>query len=177
MGYITVALGVTLSVPQKGQKNYAQDFLDNFAKPISQHDHTGSGKGLTLPANAMNFAWSSSWTPNPVAITGSFGSVVIDYAKFIQLGKLVVFSMMAHGTQSSAATTGLRFTLPVNAAAGAVGFSPFHAEYSIGGALQDGLGLIYSATQGEISGADRGASTFTVGSNRYIAASGLYEAA
>lgn len=48
----TISNGLTLTVPSPGQRNYATMFKEQFATPISGHDHTGSGKGLQLTADS-----------------------------------------------------------------------------------------------------------------------------
>jgi hypothetical protein len=49
----TISLGLTLKIPSQGQTNWGALFRDNFAEPISSHDHTGGGKGLQLSTNAL----------------------------------------------------------------------------------------------------------------------------
>lgn len=53
MPYQTVSGGLTLSVPTRGTVDFDQDFLNNFATPISTHDHTGGGKGAQLTTDAF----------------------------------------------------------------------------------------------------------------------------
>lgn len=49
----TISSGLTLSVPSQGSKNWGTSFKNNFATPISAHDHTGGGKGLQISTNAL----------------------------------------------------------------------------------------------------------------------------
>lgn len=55
MPTITLSGGLTLLVPTVGTdgSEWVSTFLDDFATPISEHDHTGSGKGLQLGTNAI----------------------------------------------------------------------------------------------------------------------------
>lgn len=53
MAYETISNGLTLIIPQKGQKTWTDTFKSSFAVPISSHDHTGGGKGTVLGANSI----------------------------------------------------------------------------------------------------------------------------
>lgn len=44
---------LTLQVPTRGITDWATEFLQNFAQPISEHDHTGGGRGAQLGAGAF----------------------------------------------------------------------------------------------------------------------------
>lgn len=44
---------LTLQVPTRGTTDWATEFLQNFATPISTHDHTGGGRGAQLGAGAF----------------------------------------------------------------------------------------------------------------------------
>jgi len=48
----SINLGINVKIPDINARNWGATFRDNFAKPISQHDHTGGGKGLTLSTGA-----------------------------------------------------------------------------------------------------------------------------
>ncbi len=55
----TISNGLTLKIPSAGAVNWSTAFKNDFATPISGHDHTGGGKGLqlgssSLSANALN---------------------------------------------------------------------------------------------------------------------------
>jgi hypothetical protein len=43
-----ISEGLTLTVPSAGSTNWFESFTDDFATPISAHDHTGSGNGAVL---------------------------------------------------------------------------------------------------------------------------------
>lgn len=45
--------GLTLTIPDLNATNWGALFRDDFATPISEHDHTGSGKGLQLGASSL----------------------------------------------------------------------------------------------------------------------------
>ncbi len=53
MPFITLTGGLTLKVPTRGTEDWDTEFLNNFAQKISEHDHTGSGKGLQLGSGAI----------------------------------------------------------------------------------------------------------------------------
>lgn len=49
----TLTSGLTLTIPSQGATNWGTSFKNNFAQKISEHDHTGSGKGLQITTNAI----------------------------------------------------------------------------------------------------------------------------
>lgn len=53
MPFIIISGGLTLKVPTRGTTDWDQEFLDNFATPISEHAHTGSGDGAQLGAGSI----------------------------------------------------------------------------------------------------------------------------
>jgi len=50
----TISSGLTLTIPSAGQLNWSTSFKNNFATPISGHDHTGGGKGVNIGTNAIS---------------------------------------------------------------------------------------------------------------------------
>lgn len=54
MSYVTLSSGLTLQIPTKGTRNWADTILDQTFKKISSHDHTGSGKGLQIGSSALS---------------------------------------------------------------------------------------------------------------------------
>jgi hypothetical protein len=50
---VTINQGLLLKIPDHRSINWYQAFVDDFAKKISSHDHTGSGKGLQLGAGSL----------------------------------------------------------------------------------------------------------------------------
>ena len=53
MPFITISNGLTLKVPTRGTTDWDQEFLDNFATPISGHQHTGAGDGAQLGGGSI----------------------------------------------------------------------------------------------------------------------------
>lgn len=53
MGYQTLALGLTLTIPTAGTRNWAQTLYSTTWTKISNHDHTGSGNGAQLGTNSL----------------------------------------------------------------------------------------------------------------------------
>lgn len=45
--------GLTLTIPTLGEQNWSDSIRNNCFIKISEHDHTGSGKGLQLSTNAI----------------------------------------------------------------------------------------------------------------------------
>lgn len=54
MPYITLSSGLTIKVPTRGTRNWADEMLAQTFTKISSHDHTGSGKGLPIGTNALS---------------------------------------------------------------------------------------------------------------------------
>lgn len=79
MGYQTITLGLTLTVPTAGTKNWSQSALVGAWEKISAHDHTGSGNGekLTGASIAPNFALVQA---SLQTITGASPSLTVDFA-------------------------------------------------------------------------------------------------
>ncbi|TXH58372.1 MAG: hypothetical protein E6Q97_02290 [Desulfurellales bacterium] len=49
----TISSGVTLVIPSQGSRNWGTTFKNSFAQKLSEHDHTGSPKGLQISTNAI----------------------------------------------------------------------------------------------------------------------------
>jgi len=74
MPYDTVSLGLTLKWPRKGTVSWSSTMLDDFAKAISAHDHTGSGKGLQIGTNAIS---NAAVTPAKISIPRITSSITV----------------------------------------------------------------------------------------------------
>lgn len=48
MAFETISLGITLSIPTSGTVNWGPGIKEGAWRKISEHDHTGSGKGVKL---------------------------------------------------------------------------------------------------------------------------------
>lgn len=53
MGYQTISLGLTLTVPTAGTRNWSQNLLTGTWNKISQHDHSGGGDGNQIPTAGL----------------------------------------------------------------------------------------------------------------------------
>lgn len=53
MPFITITGGLTLKVPTRSTTDWDTEFLNNFATPISTHQHTGSGDGQQLGGGSI----------------------------------------------------------------------------------------------------------------------------
>lgn len=51
---VTISDGLTLIAPTAGDENYSTSFVNDFATPISGHDHTGSPNGSVLGTSALS---------------------------------------------------------------------------------------------------------------------------
>jgi len=54
MPYTTLSSGLTLQIPTRGTRTWADTILAQCFSKISSHDHTGSGKGLPIGASALS---------------------------------------------------------------------------------------------------------------------------
>lgn len=50
---ITLSSGLTLIIPSKGETNWENSIRTSCFQKISEHDHTGGGKGLQIGSNAF----------------------------------------------------------------------------------------------------------------------------
>lgn len=107
--------GISVRIPSVGQRNWGTLFKDEFAKPISGHDHTGSGKGAQLPAGAFQ---SNSVTGDKIRLQNnqalrarnSINTADIDLLK-LNTGNVLEFS------------PAVSFQVPVPVASGGTGAS------------------------------------------------------
>lgn len=53
MPFTTLSLGLTLSIPTSGTRNYAATLLANTWTKISAHDHSGGGNGKPITTTAL----------------------------------------------------------------------------------------------------------------------------
>lgn len=53
MAYVTLNLGLTLTIPTSGTRNWSTVLYNTTWTNISDHDHTGSGKGKKIGATAL----------------------------------------------------------------------------------------------------------------------------
>lgn len=53
MGYKTITKGLTLTIPTAGTVNWANQIETGCFDKISEHDHTGGGKGLAIDTAAL----------------------------------------------------------------------------------------------------------------------------
>lgn len=88
MGYQTLALGLTLTIPTAGTRNWSQTLYSTTWTKISAHDHTGSGNGAQLGSNALL---------NLAVTTGKINDLAVTTAKIadqnVTTGKLADLSV------------------------------------------------------------------------------------
>lgn len=53
MPYTTLALGLTLTIPTNGTRNWGTTMKNTTWTKVSEHDHTGSGNGTQIGTNAL----------------------------------------------------------------------------------------------------------------------------
>ena len=53
MPFLTLSSGLTIKVPTRGTVNWDEVMKDDTFQKISEHDHTGSGKGLQIASGAI----------------------------------------------------------------------------------------------------------------------------
>lgn len=97
MPYSTLNLGIALTLPTNGTRNWGTQMRSTTWTKISQHDHTGSGNGAQIPSGgladravtsaklALNHGDVQASTVTPVGITAT-----LDFAngrvQFLDLG-------------------------------------------------------------------------------------------
>ena len=128
-----------------------------------------------IGSSSHPLAWTT-WSPTYSA-SGSmtFTSVTTNYAKYLRIGKLIIFAIKATGTTGGTPDTTLQFTLPVTASSDAVtGNSPFSA-FTNDSSTVGGFGFVSSSTVGGVRKYD--ATNYASGASRQIFCAGAYEAA
>ena len=69
MAFTTLTLGLTLTIPTPGTRNWASTLRSTTWTKISSHDHTGSGNGAQISAGALAAgAVTSSKLANNIAL-------------------------------------------------------------------------------------------------------------
>jgi len=132
-----------------------------------------------LDANVLNAKCNftfSNWVPTLTA-SGSMtvASEAIDHARYVQLGKLIIFTIEANFTLGGTPSTDVNFTLPVTAASRQMNMSAsvIDGGISIGGFAFTGSGLGFTAAV--VRRYDT--ANWSTGTLRYIRVAGTYEAA
>lgn len=115
MAFQTIALGLTIKVPTRGTRAWAQTLLDECFKKLSEHDHTGSPKGLTIGAAALGTASvttakiaSSAVTDAKLASTFCKSSLLFHCSTGSRSSGAGTSNCTAHG-----AAGGTKFEMPV----------------------------------------------------------------
>lgn len=72
MGYTTINLGLSLTIPTSGTRNWGQQVLNGTWNKISEHDHTGGGKGIQLSTAAI-----SNGSITTAKLADNIGSTVV----------------------------------------------------------------------------------------------------
>lgn len=88
MGYNTLALGLTLTIPTSGTRNWGSQLYNTTWTKISSHDHTGGGNGNQIGTTALanNSVTSAKLAPNiafkrsTLAPTGSSPTASVDWS-------------------------------------------------------------------------------------------------
>jgi len=88
MAFETLNLGLTITIPTSGTRNWAQTLKQTTWTKISQHAHTGGGDGNQLGASSFaDFALGRDKLnkalgiyPQPSALVPSGGTQTIDFA-------------------------------------------------------------------------------------------------
>ena len=128
-------------------------------------------EGIGVAGYPLTFStWSPTYTGSG---TLAYGTVTTTYAKYIQIGKLVMMWLRASGTVSGSGVE-IRFTLPVTAAAANEIFPAGTLE--AGSYLIPGMGYLQPTTVGAIYQTSVG--NWTAAAGKIILAPGwMYQAA
>ena len=117
MAYITLSSGLTLQIPTKGTVDWYDTFQSEFAQPISEHDHTGGGAGLTLGVGSLTngeLAFSADYKGVRVGVEATksaAGTVQADASNVLK--RIVICTTVAAGS-------GIKLPTNSNLGAGAV---------------------------------------------------------
>jgi len=116
-------------------------------------------------------AWAA-WVPS-FSCTGSmtFGTVTVNCARYLQIGKIVFFNLYCYGTTGGSAHTTIKVSMPVEV--GAWGNECFARIDSAG----QTAGFGYVTTDDVLCVCKMDSSNWTLGASRYVIANGFYEAA
>jgi len=126
---------------------------------------------LSTTAGELGGEWQS-WTPTFGGHSGmAISSVVINMARYKQVGKVVTFQLSANFTLGSPAAPGINFSIPVPANT-SNGTQVLGAYASDGGAV---FAFAYITSSG--NGSVQKPSNFALGADKGIRAFGTYEAA
>jgi microcystin-dependent protein len=101
----TLSSGLTLIIPSEGDSNWASSIKANCFQKISEHDHTGSGKGVQISTNAIaNGAITEGKLGAGSVTTAKIADLNITEAKLIAAlaEKLIPTGMIAPCALSSA---------------------------------------------------------------------------
>lgn len=124
-------------------------------------------------AGILGADWQD-WTPSYSGEGSLSWAGVTAVARYIQIGKLVIFQVDATGTTTGSDDNGLEFTLPVTASS-ATGNPAIGAGYVTSTTTVQGFALLSSTTLGVARRYDSG--NFGIGSGRQLSIIGAYEAA
>lgn len=104
MAFETISLGITLSIPTSGTVNWGPGIKEGAWRKISEHDHTGSGKGLKLD--------KASLTKNltDYQVTKTVGAGESAYTVNFNDGKICKIDLSSVGVNSNLALTLLNGT-------------------------------------------------------------------
>lgn len=88
MGYTNLTLGLTLTIPTNGTRNWGQQLLSTTWTKISSHDHSGGGNGAQIDTAALasDSVTSDKLAPNialtqatTLTVTGLDQTVAVDF--------------------------------------------------------------------------------------------------
>jgi hypothetical protein len=118
----------------------------------------------------------STWAPTLGANNSmTFTSTTVDAARYVQIGKIVFFFVVFHGTVGGTPSTALTFTLPVTAVSTYTNLPLTASTVQSGGQNLVGCSYLSSTTVANVTRSD--VSNWTAGSGTYARVQGFYEAA
>lgn len=99
MGYNTLALGLTLTIPTSGTRNWGSQLYNTTWTKISSHDHTGGGNGNQIGTTAIanGSVTSAKLAPNQAltqysyTLIGSSPSLTVDFSN----GNIIIIDASA----------------------------------------------------------------------------------
>lgn len=159
MPYITYSSGLTIKSPTRGSRNYEQTMRTDTYQKISEHDHTGGGRGTQLgtgaiAADAINDLKIKLRNNQWLRARNAADSADINIIK-VNANDLLELSSNVHVTKTLALTDNTTTTLGLTLApASVIGADIFYSVKRVGSStvVESGnLKLVFDGTAWEIS--------------------------
>lgn len=160
MPYITYSSGLTIKSPTRGTRNYEQTMRTDTYQKISEHDHTGGGRGSQLGGGAIandtlndlkvRLRNNQYFRGRNAADAADVNILKVNASNLIELGANIHISKVLSLTNNTTDTLGLTL-----APATVIGATIFYSVKRVGSStiVESGnIQFVYNGTSWEISG-------------------------